>query len=131
MSWAIGFDSHWNRDIGYGVPALCDHPECSVAIDRGLAFVCGGEPYGGDQGCGLYFCETHQVGPHQRCEKCHKRRKHFAPKADVPRWMRHKLRDGTWARWRKENPDAANALRIALRGDREAEAVNAGCVESE
>lgn len=28
MSWVIGFDSNWNRDIGYGVLAFCDHPGC-------------------------------------------------------------------------------------------------------
>ena len=26
MGWSIGFDSKWNRDIGYGVPATCDYP---------------------------------------------------------------------------------------------------------
>lgn len=42
MGWSIGFDSNWNRDIGYGVPAFCDHPGCTAEIDRGLAYVCGG-----------------------------------------------------------------------------------------
>jgi hypothetical protein len=46
MSWAIGYDGRWKRDIGYGVPAYCDHPGCNEEIDRGLAHVCGGEPYG-------------------------------------------------------------------------------------
>jgi len=50
MGWSIGFDSSWNRDIGYGVPAYCDHPKCSKKIDRGLSYVCGGEPYGGGGG---------------------------------------------------------------------------------
>lgn len=59
MSWAIGFDEKWQRDIGYGVPAYCDHPGCKAEIDRGLPYVCGGEPYGGSNGCGLYFCEKH------------------------------------------------------------------------
>jgi hypothetical protein len=52
MGWSIGFDTTWNRDIGYGVPAICDRPGCGEAIDRGLSFVCGGEPYGGEKGCG-------------------------------------------------------------------------------
>jgi hypothetical protein len=56
MSWAVGFDSNWKRDIGYGVPATCDRPGCGTGIDRGLAYVCGGQPYGGEEGCGLYFC---------------------------------------------------------------------------
>ncbi len=44
MSWAVGFDETWQRDIGYGVPAYCDHPGCMAEIDRGLSYVCGGEP---------------------------------------------------------------------------------------
>ena len=44
MGWSIGFDTRWNRDIGYGVPAYCDHPGCNKEIDRGLSHVCGGEP---------------------------------------------------------------------------------------
>ena len=44
MGWSIGFDRRWNRDIGYGVPATCDQPGCGADIDRGLAFVCGGDP---------------------------------------------------------------------------------------
>src|SRR4051812_7048849 len=27
MGWSIGYDSNWQRDIGYGVPAFCDHPQ--------------------------------------------------------------------------------------------------------
>jgi hypothetical protein len=55
MGWSIGYDSKWQRDIGYGVPGVCDDPACAEKIDRGLSYVCGGEPYGGDEGCGLYF----------------------------------------------------------------------------
>ena len=29
MGWAIGYDSNWGRDIGYGVIAYCDHPDCN------------------------------------------------------------------------------------------------------
>jgi hypothetical protein len=115
MGWSIGYDDTWNRDIGYGVPAICDHPDCSKPIDRGLSYVCGNQPYGGDQGCGLYFCRQHQVGEHQRCERCVKRRNAFAPKPDVPRWMRWKLRDQSWARWREENPQEVAEMRTALR----------------
>jgi len=59
MSWSIGYDSNWKRDIGYGVPATCDFPGCGKSIDRGLSCVCGGEPYGGERGRGLYFCGDH------------------------------------------------------------------------
>jgi hypothetical protein len=55
MGWAVGYDENWKRYIGYGVPAYCDHPKCNKEIDRGLSYVCGGEPYGGNDGCGLYL----------------------------------------------------------------------------
>jgi len=59
MGWSTGYDKNWNRDIGYGVQAVCDHPKCNKEIDRGLSYVCGSDPYGGEYGCGLYFCEEH------------------------------------------------------------------------
>lgn len=107
MSWSIGFDTRWNRDIGYGVPAYCDHPECNEVIDRGLAYVCcGQEPYGGDRGCGLYFCEKHRgYSPKfgEICERCYPRvKKPFAPKPDHPDWIHHKATDSSWEEWRKE-----------------------------
>jgi hypothetical protein len=101
MSWAIGFDSNWNRDIGYGVPAYCDHPGCKAEIDRGLAYVCrDSESYGG-KGCGLYFCPDH-LG-YYGCERCTKRRKPFAATPDHPEWLQHKLTDASWQQWRDEN----------------------------
>ena len=120
MSWAIGWDSAWYRDIGYGVPATCDHPDCDEQIDRGLSYVCGGEPYGGDKGCGLYFCGTHGGG--FLCERCAHGRKAFAAKPDHPEWMWHKLTDPSWALWRVENPEemclmmTAHALARAATG---------------
>ena len=100
MSWAIGFDNRWQRDIGYGVPCYCDHPDCNAEIDRGLSYVCGGEPYGGDRGCGLYFCEKHLVWGvrlPQLCERCRKLRNWFKPKPDHPRWVHWKATDESWA----------------------------------
>lgn len=112
MSWAIGFDARWNRDIGYGVPAFCDHPDCNAEIDRGLAYVCcDQEPYGGERGCGLYFCGAHGD---DRCERCLNRKPPFDAKPDHPTWMRHKLTDASWQRWRDENPNDATGLALAL-----------------
>lgn len=104
MSWAIGFDSKWNRDIGYGVPAECDHPRCSVRIDRGLSYVCGNEPYGGEKGCGLYFCSEHQFDYLQRCKRCVTYKPPYKPKPDVKEWIDHKMTHPSWAEWRKDNP---------------------------
>lgn len=105
MGWSIGFDEHWQRDIGYGVPAICDHPGCGEVIDRGLAHVCGGEPYGGERGCGLYFCAKHLLMSErlpQLCQRCKDRRKPFAPTPDLPSWRLHKLSHWSWRQWREE-----------------------------
>lgn len=115
MGWSIGFDSNWNRDIGYGVPAFCDHPGCGKIIDRGLGYVCGGEPKGGEKGCGLYFCGEHQVGFNQQCECCSKRRKKsFVPSPDLPHWTKHKLTHWSWHEWRCENVKKVEELRNNL-----------------
>jgi hypothetical protein len=127
VSWSIGFDERWARDIGYGVPAICDHPNCSAEIDRGLSYVCGGEPYGGDRGCGLYFCSEHQVGSvwrgkerlgSQLCCRCYPRiKKPFTAKPDVRQWIEHKLTDESWEPWRTENPEEVAVLRAALQAE--------------
>ncbi len=111
MGWSIGFDSNWNRDIGYGVPCLCDFPKCKKKIDRGLSYVCGGEPYGGEYGCGLYFCNEHQVSIHQTCEKCSKDKEPFKPKEDIKEWILWKLTDSSWKEWRKENKEFVRKYR--------------------
>lgn len=112
MGWSIGYDSNWKRDIGYGVPAICDLPKCNKEINRGLAFVCGGEPWGGDYGCGLFFCDEHFSYRHpkgrdrgiQNCPRCIRYRPPYDAKLDCEEWIKHKLNDESWYEWRKENP---------------------------
>lgn len=123
MGWAIGFDDKWQRDIGYGVPAWCDYPGCYERIDRGLTSVCcGQEPYGGDDGCGLYFCEEHHgyMGGGERafglCERCYLGQRPFQPSQDLDEWILFKLTDESWAGWRAENPWFAE-VNGALIGD--------------
>jgi hypothetical protein len=114
VSWAIGYDGTWKRDIGYGVPAYCDSPRCTEVIDRGLGYVCcNQEPYGGERGCGLYFCSKHRVDSLGRCTRCHNHRTPYAAKPDHPDWINWKLTDESWARWRSENPDEVAALRAS------------------
>jgi hypothetical protein len=111
MGWQVGYDWNWRRDIGYGVPAVCDFPRCNEEIDRGLGFVCcDEEPYGGDRGCGLYFCEKHMKGG--RCSRCTNYRPPFNAKPDHPDWIAHKLTDESWAAWRAENPEKVAALEV-------------------
>lgn len=117
MGWSIGYDDHWKRDIGYGVPATCDHPGCGKEIDRGLGYVCGGEPYGGEHGCGLFFCGDH-LGftddpdwAGQACEKCAAGLDPFDPTPDTAEWAAWKLTDESWQQWRDKNPDEVAALK--------------------
>jgi hypothetical protein len=108
MGWAVGYDTDWHRWIGYGVPALCDHPGCGREIDRGLWYVCGREVYGGDDGCGLFFCEDH-LG-HVLCERCAAAADPFAPTPDTAEWVNHMLTDESWAEWRAQNPSQVAEL---------------------
>lgn len=106
MGWSIGYDVNWKRDVGYGVPAYCDHPDCNEVIDRGLVFVCSGEePYGGENGCGLYFCEDHKKYGKEgdQCQRCALKKDPYVPKQDHPDWIKHKMTDPSWAKWREEN----------------------------
>ncbi len=122
MGWAVGYDSTWKRDIGYGVPSRCDHPDCGKFIDRGLAYVCGGEAYGGDEGCGLFFCYKHLYyhddAKHQLCARCVANRVDppapFDPKPDLRKWLRWKLTHSSWKKWREENPDEVAQMKARL-----------------
>ncbi len=116
MGWAIGYDTRLRRDVGYGVPAICDDPECAEEIDRGLAHVCGGAPFGGDCGCGLHFCGKHlwHGEDAQVCRRCLGEQEAFTPKPDTPEWMRCKLEHPTWAEWRAAEPEEVARIRAAL-----------------
>lgn len=116
MGWAVGYLD--GRDIGYGVPAWCDHPDCTEKIDRGLGYACGGGL--GDDGCGLFFCPDHGGGSLcERCEAFHASGAEdymnpFDPKPDHPEWLTHKLTDPSWQRWRDDNPQKVTLLRASL-----------------
>lgn len=114
MGWAVGYDDRWKRDIGYGVPSICDHPGCGQEINRGLDYVCGGEPYGGNHGCGLYFCEEHRLFSHDAnkflCDRCCNGEEPYKPTPDTLEWIGWKLTDGSWEQWRNENPDKVEQM---------------------
>lgn len=118
MSWAVGYNEKWKRDIGYGVPAICDHPKCNKEIDRGLSYVCGEPPYGQEHGCGLHFCWEHlsgERGPREEkytvCTRCGNYKPPFKPKPDTAEWEEWKLTDESWGPWRDDNPDLVEQIR--------------------
>lgn len=115
MGWSIGYDEKNKRDIGYGVPAICDHPECNKEINRGLSYVCGGEPSGGDCGCGLHFCWYH-LSAGSLCERCELDQQPFEGKPDCKEWAEFKLTDESWQEWRNGNPDCVKALEAIVKG---------------
>lgn len=88
MSWAVGEID--GRDVGYGVPAECDHPECKTRIDRGMAYQC--------ETCNLFFCGMHRAG--NACDRCLSGELPFDPKPDLPEWLEHKETHPSWAQWR-------------------------------
>lgn len=128
MSWAVAFDARWQRYVGYGVPAICDFPECGAPIDRGLAYVCGGDPFGGQHGCGLYLCGDHRslgrvpadmfdplvAGDDteddgqwaELCGRCHAGGQPFEHTPDVREWLDHIMTHETWSDWRLDCPGA-------------------------
>lgn len=109
------------RHLGYGVKALCDHPDCDEVIDRGLGYLCGDEPgEGNEEGCGRYFCGAHGGGT-KWCERCAQGAAPWPMKPDLPdalediRW--NTPADEQWARELSEKsrcvprgvPDPENA----------------------
>lgn len=102
MGWSLGYDENWKRDIGYGVPSMCDHPGCGTLIDRGISHVCGYQPYGGERGCGLFFCAKHLTPFAHLCERCEEGKDPFTPTIDTEEWTRHKATHPSWAKWREE-----------------------------
>ena len=113
---------------GYGVPAICEHPDCNEEIDRGMPYACGEEPFS-EYGCDRYFCGKHKemVGynafgekcKHEKdcdcefkeyCESCAKGIDSFPYKPEHPKWLKHLLKDKSWAEWRKNNPQKVKEL---------------------
>ncbi len=105
MGYSLGWDSDNNRWKGYGVPCICEHPECSAEIDRGMEFLC--------EGCGLAFCGSHLTA--HFCERCLDEEafesdgedlearldaEPFPTKPERPEWLKHLRTDESWAEWR-------------------------------
>lgn len=116
---------------GYGVPSYCEFPECNEEIDRGMSYACGGEPFS-ETGCDRYFCSKHKAyecwkrdGSEEKCDheskcececfevclRCANGNQPFPYKPEHPTWVRHLLKDKSWATWRKENPEEVAELK--------------------
>lgn len=118
-----------NRWAGYGVPATCEYPTCKNKIDRGVSYACGGEPFS-DVGCDRYFCEKHlnyngwnekkgewcrhqedcKCETYEVCERCESNQPPFEYKPERSVWVKHLLKDKSWAEWREKNPEEVKKL---------------------
>ena len=86
-----------------------------------MSFVCGSDPYGGDRGCGLYFCGDH-LGFRRNdgdrcvyvCGRCNKNRPPYDPTPDTAEWTAWKLTDESWGPWRDEHPEQVSAMRATV-----------------
>ena len=121
MGYSVYWIAYRNRWEGYGVPAVCDWPNCHVELDHGLAYRC--EEHvahewdidGEDEkivyleGCDLTLCEKHRYNDEES---------HFAitPKPNVPEWIAFLLSDDSWAQWRAENPEKVERYERCING---------------
>ena len=125
MGWAVG--DIGGRHIGYGVPAICDHPGCGTEIDRGFAYACGGGVMEDVPNCGLFFCTEHlsyveaddDEGERQGwvCERCATDAPPFDPTPDTAEWLSHVLTDESWEQWRIDNPGRVESMTALLGKD--------------
>lgn len=110
----MGFGVYWMAErgqfAGYEVPAICEHPDCTAKINRGLGCRCNGKPAAqvgegddmvAEEPCGRFFCGQH--GGESTCARCAVGGEPYPIKPDIQEWIDHLLTDKTWRRWRAEN----------------------------
>lgn len=68
MGWSLGTNNN-GREVGYGVPAVCDFEGCEAEIDRGLSYACGENHDEGENEYGAY-CEWYYCYDHLNNHKC-------------------------------------------------------------
>lgn len=123
----MGYAVYKNGDryAGYGVPAVCEHPDCDKEIDRGMSHACGGEPFS-EYGCDRYFCGEHlkhhgfNTGCGYKengyfCDRCSKMKTPFPKKPETKEWMNHLLTDESWEKWRENNPEEVKEFQDNLK----------------
>lgn len=143
MSWSIGYCSNHKRDIGYGVPAPCDHPGCNVIIDRGMSYLCC-ENIHHSVSCGGYFCAEHRDNyvyadevPDMDDEELEALgldgseaeeddddgviacRHRIEPRKEAVEWLEFMLSNESWQKWRELNPERVQHFkeRLANKGE--------------
>lgn len=144
MGYSIGYCKTHKRDIGYGVPAPCDHPECNEIIDRGMGYACC-EGFNHSANCKGYFCEEHRwnyvlqdelehMSPEElealglsadaqaldedsgiiRC------RHTIQPHKEAVVWLEYILNDESWEKFRTKFPERMERFKklLAEKGDK-------------
>lgn len=139
------FDQNINdkfRLAGYGVPAYCDFPDCSVVIDRGMGYACCGA-IDHENSCGGFYCSDHQtqVIGEDELEDLDEDEvntilesyglvevpnfdesgmAYFCKHPPIefkehPVWINHILKNRTWAEFRKNEPEKLESLKSLVK----------------
>jgi len=137
MGYSVYYSIENNRFQGYGVPAYCDHPDCTNEIDRGISYVCCGDQLHTNS-CGGYYCQDHEhlclilleedfegltsdeISENFDLDECpefdedgyfyqckHKPIQH----KEHPEWVEHMSTDESWNVWRNENKELFNHMK--------------------
>ena len=143
MSWVVGFNQEQGRHIGYGVLAICDHPDCTVEIDRGLVYMCCENPHPSPS-CGGFYCAEHRdnyiygdeiddmddaelealgidvesqavFDAVENADIVRCRHSPIQPNKESASWLQHVIEDDTWSKWREENPEKVIAYQEAIK----------------
>jgi hypothetical protein len=133
--YRINKDTGGYRFAGYGVPAICEHPDCLKEIDRGVSYACGGVP-NSEHGCDRYFCSEHlnyvyfkedgllcrhrkdcDCDSFEICEMCSKQKNPFPYKNESKEWVKHVIKDKSWKEWRQKNPEIVAEYQKILLGN--------------
>lgn len=148
MGYSCYTSAENGREQGYAVPAVCDHPDCTNLIDRGMGYVCLGDQEH-TQSCGGFYCSDHQelafvitedefegldddesqelaesYGLDEKPEfdedgYCHVCQHKPIENKESRVWLEHIMKDESWQKWRDQEPARVERIKSLL-ADKEA-----------
>lgn len=143
MGYSCYTSEKHGREQGYDVPAICDHPDCSVEIDRGVGYVCL-DNQDHTASCGGFYCSEHSAlafiisedefedlddDDAQELAESYglKEKPEFDEDGyfyicqhkpieykETRSWLEHIMGDESWQKWREEEPARAERIKTLL-----------------